>query len=298
MQSKTTGFVGLGNMGAGMARNLLGKVDSLYVYDLEAQAAQALVSAGALPSDSIMSIVSSCDVVFLCLPDAEQVRSSLLKSGVLTSAKTRPGLIIDTTTMGRDDAIAIGREVSDLGVGYCDCPVSGLPKRAHDGTLKLMFGGERSWFDQNTPLLSAFGEAIYCGDLGMGQAMKAINNIIYNINIAALCEVLPLAMSVGLKPELLEEIVLSGSSRSFASEHFVPRMLDGHFSDDFSMQAAYKDISNIKNMAAESGASIPVVKAMIATYDAAIACGYGSEPKSAMLKVYEEALGIRFRRSS
>jgi len=198
--------------------------------------------------------------------------------------------------MERDDAKSVGDKIAALGIAYCDCPVSGLPERAKDGTLKLMFGGERSSYTQVNELLHCCGESLFCGGLGAGQAMKAVNNIIYNINIVALCEVLPLATAVGLDPEQLAEVVTSGSSRSFASEHFVPRMLDRHFADDFPLESAYKDISNIKTMGQNCQASMPVINAMISTYESAIAAGYGAEPKSAMLKLYEKSLGVMFQR--
>ena len=125
--------------------------------------------------------------------------------------------------------------------------------------------------------------------------MKAVNNIIYNINIAALCEVLPLAVAAGLDPQQLAQLVTSGSSSSFASVHFVPRMLARDFSGDFPMQKANKDIVNIRQMQAETGAILPLVTAMIASYNAALSAGHGAEPKSAMLKPYEAALNIQFK---
>ncbi len=203
--------------------------------------------------------------------------------------------IIDTTTLDRTEAIAIEGEAADVGIAYRDCPVSGMPFRAENGTLTTMFGGPRDEFDRVASTLRAFGEdVIYAGPLGSGQAMKAINNIIYNVNIAALCEVLPLAVAVGLDPEEVGRLVTSASSRSFASDYFVPRMLERRFDTDFSMEDAYKDIVNVQRMGVETRASLPVVNAMVATYQAALAADLGDQPKSAMLKVYEKALGVRF----
>ena len=128
--------------------------------------------------------------------------------------------------------------------------------------------------------------------------MKAVNNIIYDVNIAAFCEVMPLAVKAGLRPETLSEVLTTASSRSFASEYFVPRILDGRFEGDFSMRAAYKDIVNVKEVAARLEASLPVVDAMVSTYQAAIDKGFGEQPKSAMIKVYEDRLGQEVRRSA
>ncbi len=113
--------------------------------------------------------------------------------------------------------------------------------------------------------------------------MKAFNNIVYNVKIAAICEVMPLAVKAGLEVGKLAEVLTTASSRSFASEYFVPRILERKFDSDFSMQAAYKDIVNIQEVAARFQASMPIVDA--------IEMGFSDEPKSAMVKVYEKYLG-------
>ncbi len=139
---------------------------------------------------------------------------------------------------------------------------------------------------------------VHCGEVGAGQLMKAVNNIIYNVNITALCEVMPLAVKAGLAPEKLEEVLTTASARSFASEYFIRRIMDRRFEGDFSMQAAYKDILNIQELAARLQASMPVVDAMVTTYRTAMDMGFGDQPKSAMIKVYEERLGQEVRRST
>jgi len=300
MTSKNLGFIGLGRMGSGMARNLIKSRDILYVFDPLPEAVAPLTEAGAIACASPAEIAKRCDVVLLCLPAAPQVRSVIFgPDGLVKSdAGRRVMTIVDTTTLDRTDAIAIAAEASEHGIAYWDCPVSGMPFRAVEGTLTVMFGGTEEAFAEAKPLLEPFAsETIHSGPLGCGQAMKAINNIIYNINIAGLCEVLPLAVAVGLDPEQVGRLVTSASSRSFASDYFVPRMLERRFDTDFAMNDAYKDIVNIQNMGIETRASLPVVNAMISTYQAAISAGYGDEPKSAMLKVYEKALGVTFAKT-
>jgi len=300
MTSKNVGFIGLGRMGRGMAMNLNRSHGSLHVFDPLPEAVAPLTEAGAIACASPSEIAKLCDVVLLCLPAAPQVRTVIFGPDGLVQSDAERHLrtIIDTTTLDRTDAIAIAAEATERDIAYWDCPVSGMPFRAAEGTLTVMFGGTEEAFAEAKPLLEPFaGETIHSGPLGCGQAMKAINNIIYNINIAGLCEVLPLAVAVGLDPEQVGKLVTSASSRSFASDYFVPRMLERRFDTDFAMNDAYKDIINIQNMGIETRASLPVVNAMISTYQAAISAGYGDEPKSAMLKVYEKALGVTFAKT-
>ncbi len=291
------GFIGLGRMGAGMALNMLKKNGALSVYDAHEGALRPLVEAGAVACKSPAEMAKSCELIFMCLPYAPEVRSAIFGDGGIAQAKPEGLTIVDTTTLDRTDALKFAEETAELGISYWDCPISGMPFRAKDGTLTVMFGGSDEAFEMVKPYLEQVGTSvIHCGPVGTGQAMKALNNIIYNVNIAALAEVLPLTVAVGLDPEQVAEIVMSGSSRSFASEYFVPRMLDGLFDTDFTLSAAYKDIVNVERMAADTGAALPVVDAMVGSYKAAIEAGYGDEPKSSMLKVYEEALGVKFRR--
>ena len=291
------GFIGLGRMGGGMALNLLTKSVALHVFDPHAAAMRPLTEAGATACNSPAEMARTCDLIFMYLPYAPEVESAIFGDGGIAEAAAKGLTIVDTTTLDRTDALAIAAKCTALGINYWDCPISGMPFRAKDGSLTVMFGGTAEAFGMAKPYLEKVGTTIvHCGPVGAGQAMKALNNIIYNVNIAALAEVLPLTVAVGLDPEQVAGIVMSGSSRSFASEYFVPRMLEAKFDTDFTLKAAYKDIVNVERMAAETGARLPVVNAMVGSYKAAIEAGYGDEPKSAMLKVFEDALGVKFRK--
>ena len=298
MPSDKVGFIGLGRMGAGMARHLLKSTGELFIHDVNPAAVEGLVEAGATACASPAEVAQNCRFILLCLPFAPEVREVLFgKDGIQTGASGTL-TVVDTSTLNRADALAMAEEAAGHGIAYWDCPISGMPFRADNGTLTVMFGGTDDAFKSAKPYLETFGETvIHCGALGSGQAMKAFNNIIYNVNIAALCEVLPLTVAMGLKPEEVARTVTTASARSFASEYFVSRMLDRQFHTDFALQDAYKDIVNVQAMAAEAGARLPVVEAMIGSYDAAIEAGYGAEPKSAILKVYEEVLGAEYSRS-
>jgi 3-hydroxyisobutyrate dehydrogenase-like beta-hydroxyacid dehydrogenase len=296
MSSQMIGFVGLGRMGCGMATNMQKSGLQLRVHDRSPLAMADLEKVGALATNDLHEIATDTDLIFLCLPAAKEVREVLFADGGIARSGKSNLTIVDTTTLDRADALNIATEAAAAGIDYWDCPVSGMPFRAVEGSLTVMFGGTDQAFQQIRPYLDRFGEFIvHAGPLGAGQAMKAINNIIYNVNIAALCEVLPLAVACGLKSEEVARVTTSASSRSFASEYFVPRMMARKFDSDFAMQDAYKDIVNIQRMAVETGAMLPVVNAMIASYQAAIAAGFGSEPKSAMLKIYENAIGVEFK---
>lgn len=293
----TVGYIGLGRMGGGMALNLAKSVSPAYVFDPLSEAMKPLLDAGAIACESAADIANKCDLIFMCLPFAPEVRAVMFGPDGIHSARRNELTIVDTTTLDRTDAIAICKEAAEVGIAYWDCPISGMPFRAHDGTLTMMFGGSAEGFAFAKPYLDHMGEhIIHAGPVGCGQAMKALNNIVYDINIAAISEVIPLALAIGLDADLVAELMTTGSSKSFASEYFVPRMMDRQFHTDFAMQDAYKDIVNVQRMCDETGASTPVVDAMVKSYQSALDAGLGHEPKSSMIKVYEEKLGVKFVR--
>jgi 3-hydroxyisobutyrate dehydrogenase-like beta-hydroxyacid dehydrogenase len=207
----------------------------------------------------------------------------------ITKSFIKDLLIIDTSTLYYTDAQELNNRLSVFNIEYCDCPISGLPFKARDGTLTLMFGGTEEQYKKSLPYLNMIGKFIYhCGECGYGQLMKAFNNIIYNINIAAICEVFPLAIRSGLDPKLVAEVFITGSSKSFASEYFLPKILKDDFLGDYPMKAAYKDIENVQIATSKIKSKKPITEAMIDVYKLALEKGFGNSSKSAMYKIYEE----------
>ena len=161
----------------------------------------------------------------------------------------------------------------------------------------MMFGGSAELFALSKPYLDVMGEfVVHCGDVGLGQLMKAVNNIVYDVNIAAFCEVLPFAVKAGLQPAQVAEVLTTGNARSFASEHFVPRIMERRFEGGLPRCGPpTRTSSTSRRPRAQLGASLPLVEAMVKAYRAAIEMGFGDEPKSAMVKVYEERMGQEVR---
>ena len=289
------GFIGLGQMGMGMAQNILKSGRALNVFDISDSAMHTIEAHGAVVCESATALAQRCNLILLCLPSSDIVENVLFGDEGILSAELAI-TVIDTSTLNKRSAIDFAQRCQQHQVNYCDCPISGLPQRANEGTLTSMFGGDSDTFNDTRTLLECFcSTVVHCGDTGSGQAMKTINNIIYNINIAALCEVLPTAVASGLKPDALAEVTRSGSSSSFASNYFVPKMLNNTFTGDFTLESALKDLQNMTGMATDTGADMPLTLAMMQTYKEAINAGFGAESKSAMLKVYETQLGVLFR---
>jgi 3-hydroxyisobutyrate dehydrogenase-like beta-hydroxyacid dehydrogenase len=293
------GFIGLGQMGGGMALNLANAEIPLTVYDIDPAAMQSLQDAGANTAQDPAALTRQSDLVFICLPFVDEVEQVLFDAGGVLAGAHTSLQVVDASTLNYYATLSIAQRVTEADVVYSDCPVSGMPKKAQAGTLTMMFGGTDAAFTATEPYLHIMGETIiHCGTLGSGQMMKAFNNVILDINIAAFCELLPLAVKAGLDAEQIAEVVMNGSSRSFASEHFVPKILAGKFDGDYSLRDAYKDIVNVAEIAARNDASIPLMESMHGIYREAMEKGFGEQPKSAMIKLYEEQLAQQVRRDA
>ena len=173
-----------------------------------------------------------------------------------------------------------------------DAPVSGMEASAIDGTLTIMCGGKKETFDRLIPYLRCIGRNIYyMGSHGSGQLAKVINNILFDINIAAFAEVLPMAVKLGLDPEQMGEVINSSSGRSYASEFFIPRILSRNFGDGYPLEQAYKDLICGADLSARLCAPLPVMHAAMTTYQMALRKGLGDKDKGAMVCVFEDLLG-------
>lgn len=290
------GFIGLGQMGKPMAMNMLKCGDEVLVNDLRTDCFSEFQAKGAKTTTSLLA-VAQCDLIFLSLPDTKVVQAILLgEKGILPSL--RPGQIVaDLSTINYTASTEIARALEAKGVEFIDAPVSGMEARAIDGTLTIMCGGGKEIYEKIVPYFKCIGTNImYMGSHGCGQLTKAINNILFDINIAAFAEILPMAVKLGLDPEAIGSVVNSSSGKSYASEFFIPRILKRHFSDGYPLEHAYKDLVSGAELGAQLCIPLPVMHAATTTYQMALLKGLGHKDKGAMICVFEELLGLKYEK--
>lgn len=293
------GFVGLGQMGKWMARNVMKAGFDLTVFDINQEAVKFLTEQGAASARNPMELASQVDWVFLSLPNTEIVENVLFgEDGVVASAK--PGLILlDFGTTNYLPTLEFDRRLKERGIVFGDAPVSGMEARAEEGSLTIMFGGERKVFDQVRIALEAMGnKIIHMGEVGSGQLTKLINQLLFNISAAAIAEVLPMAAKMGLDPEKVTQVITTGTGRSFAAEFFTPLILEGRFDQGYPLKSAYKDMISAAEICAHQKIPLPLVQAATTTYQMALADGHGEEGKGAMIKVFERILDVKFRKEN
>eukprot|EP00747_Dinoflagellata_sp_TGD_P210620 gnl/TRDRNA2_/TRDRNA2_83883_c0_seq1.p1 gnl/TRDRNA2_/TRDRNA2_83883_c0~~gnl/TRDRNA2_/TRDRNA2_83883_c0_seq1.p1 ORF type:complete len:322 (+),score=54.81 gnl/TRDRNA2_/TRDRNA2_83883_c0_seq1:70-1035(+) len=305
------GFIGLGSMGGRMAANTAKKfgvvggptaAHCLLVHDLNEEAAKAVAAANPVTTSVASSqaeIASRCSSVLLCLPDGAIVRN-VVRS---IAPHVAPGtVVVDCSTTGPEVAQEAAAVLAETGAHFLDAPVTGTPARASSATLTVMVGGDAQHLAEVRPILETFGSRVlHMGAIGSGQVTKAMNNCLYNVSVAAMAEMLPLAQRAGISLEPFVEAVSSGTGQSFGFQQWAPKVLERDFgcgpgSSGFPMGQAFKDLETLAALAdREQVALPPVVAAARSTYERALAMGLHSEHKGAMVKVWEKELDVECR---
>jgi len=293
----SVGFIGLGVMGSSMAKNLLKKGHSLTVLDVNAASMQPLVDAGATTAATPRDVAAASEVVITMLPDAPDVeRVALGRDGVVEGLK--PGSIyIDMSTIDPATTRKVGAAVKAKGAAMIDSPVGKTADHAVAGTLTLMVGGDAADIARVRDVLGAMGtDFFHCGELGAGQTMKLLNNLLAQ----AIGEASVEAVVAGTKAGLTIDLMLSVLKTTMAWNNQLAismqkRSMMGDFKPGFMMKLAHKDCRLAVSMVESLGVSAPVGKATLASLEEGLAKGYQDHDVGALLKMREDAAGVKVR---
>src|SRR6516225_9134906 len=213
----TIGFIGLGNMGAPMAANLVKAGHQVRGFDIVAGRAEALRTKGGRAASIMPEAAAAGEIVITMLPAGPDVRSVYLgDAGVLAHAR-KDALLIDCSTIDVETARAVATDAAQAGFDMLDAPVSGGVIGAETAGLTFMVGGSAASFERGRPLLAAMGRTIvHAGPSGNGQAAKICNNMILGVSMIAVCEGFSLAERLGLAAETLFDIAAKSSGQCWA----------------------------------------------------------------------------------
>ena len=282
-----TGFIGLGAMGAHMARNLHRAGLLKRVWNRSPDRARALAAElGCEAAASLPELAQGLDAIVVCVSaDADVLE--VIRS--LAGHVPRGALVIDCSTVSSATARAAAGLLSPQGVDFLDCPVSGGVEGARDGTLAIMAGGDAAAFERARPVLEALGRTItHLGPSGSGQAAKATNQIMCAGIIQAVAEAMAFAKAQGLPLEKLVETLGKGAGSSWYFVHRAPNMIRGSFPAGFRVRLHAKDLGICREMAARFGVALPVVERMLDEYAELTERGFGDEDISAAFRLKDE----------
>lgn len=298
---RSIGFIGLGIMGRPMALNLLKALNRddtrLMVNDVNPEAVRALTDAGAV-FGTLRGIGAECDVIFTILPNGGVVQQVLFgEDGVASTIK--PGsLVVDMSSVTATESQTCARRLAEKGVGFLDAPVSGGEPKAIDGTLAFMVGGTPEDFARAKPFFDAMGaSALLVGESGSGSIAKLTNQIIVNLNIAALAEGFVLAAKAGVNPVNVYNAIRGGLAGSAVLDAKLPMIVRRDFRPGGKISINHKDIKNVLATAHALDVPLPLTSALFEIMQALKVAGHMDDDHGGIVQYFERLADTEVRES-
>ena len=250
--------VGLGAMGAPMARNLLKGGHQVTVFARRPDAVASIVAAGARAARSPADAASNAEVVVTMVFDTAAVDAVILGPGGIIHGAAPGSIVIDHSTIAPDGARRISAALQERGIAMLDAPVSGGATVADAGELTIMVGGSEAALDRSRPVLECYGRTIvHMGPSGAGQTTKACNQICTVVNMLGAAEAMLMAERAGLDPRKVKEVLMSGFGASRMLDLQAPKMMARDFEGRIESRLHHKDIQLVLEMARSLGLELP-----------------------------------------
>jgi 3-hydroxyisobutyrate dehydrogenase len=284
-------FIGLGNMGAGMAANQAKAGHAVQAFDLSAAALDRARASGCIVASSAAKTVEDAEVVITMLPAGAHVRE-VFENAVIPNVP-RGALLIDCSTIDVDSARAVGAQAEAAGLAFADAPVSGGIAAAEGGQLTFMVGCETELFSSVEAALAPMAKAIiHAGEVGSGQAAKICNNMVLGVSMLAVCEGFALAERLGLAPDKFFDIASKSSGQCWSLTSYCPwpgigpsSPSDRGYEGGFLTALMLKDLKLAQEAAARAGGATPLGALAEAQYALFERLGYGAKDFSAVLQL-------------
>mgnify|MGYP001162357266 FL=1 len=272
------GFIGLGNMGSGMANNILKKIENksdLYVYTRTPEKISKMAEKGASGCTSLEELVSKVDIILTCLPNVETSRNLIMGSGGICDLANSNQVIVDHSTVDVKTSKDCYGYAQNKDINFLDAPISGGPGGAADGTLTIMVGGKEEIFNKAKPAFEMMGKKIsHMGPSGAGTAMKLVNQLLVSTNTVAAAEAFVLAEQAGVNLESAIDILNTSWGRSMMIERNGPITVNKEFENSPApLRNLVKDLGIIKELLIQLGLELPVTMASSSVVDTTMGLG-------------------------
>jgi 3-hydroxyisobutyrate dehydrogenase len=287
------GFIGLGTMGASMAANLLRAKASLTVWNRNPGRAVALVEQGAAEARSAAEVAARSDIIVVCVSDTPDVEAVLFGPDGVAGGAGPGSLVIDCSTISPAATRRFGsRLAEERGVAMVDAPVSGGSEGARLGTLTIFVGGADRDVQRARPVLEVIGKTItHLGDLGSGQAAKAVNQVVIAGSYMGVAEGIVLGMKAGLDPYKLVEALSGGSAQSWVLANRSGNMIDDDYPLGFRLALHRKDLGIALELARDHELCLPLTGLTAGLEDRLVAGGHGDEDMSVLARAIRDQTG-------
>src|SRR5688572_16372092 len=295
----TVGFIGTGNMGLPMLRNLVKKGFAVVAYDLVPAAAAAAVTAGASQAGSAADVAKRSDLVVTMLPSSAHVEAAYLGAGGVLEGVAAGRLCVDMSTIDPSASRRVAAALAQRQVRFLDAPVSGGVPGAVDGTLAIMVGGEARDLEEARPALAAMGaNIIHVGAVGSGEVAKLCNNLIAGVAAVAVSEAFRIAEGFGVDPKVLTDVISKSSGNTWLMEnmHPVPGLVaksasTNGYAPGFMTDLMAKDLGLAVNAARELRVPMFVAPAAQQVLRLASSHGYGRKDFTSVYEFLKRSSG-------
>ncbi len=280
MTKPRIGFIGVGLMGHGMAKNIVEKGYPLAVVgNRNRQPVDDLIGRGAGEARTPAELARGCDIIFLCVTDSAVVEA-IVRGPDGIKAGARDGLIVvDCSTSNPVSTLELAAELAPLGVSFCDAPLSRTPKEAWEGTLDTMVGADDAVFATIRPVCETWaGKIVHLGPVGSGHKMKLLNNFLAMGYAALYAEALTLGAKAGITPAMFDSVIRGGRMDCGFYQTFIRYTLEGdRNAHKFTLRNAHKDMRYLASMADSLAVANPMGSAVKNTYALAVGAGRGDD---------------------
>lgn len=281
------GVVGLGSMGYGMAGSLIRAGHEVWGADVNAEAVTRLRAEGGGAHD-LAAAAPQLEALLLVVLNAAQAEAVLLGEGGLASRLPRGAVVVNCVTVAPEAARYLAARCEGLGLHYLDAPISGGSVKAAQGKLSIMASGRAEAFAAARPVLDATAETVFdLGDTaGAGSAMKAVNQMLAGIHIAAMAEAVTFGMTQGIAPETFLKVIPRCAGTSWMLENRAPHVVEGDYAPRSAVDIWPKDLGIVLDAARAARFAAPLTAAALQQFVAASGMGLGREDDAAVAKVY------------
>jgi 3-hydroxyisobutyrate dehydrogenase-like beta-hydroxyacid dehydrogenase len=279
MTNKRIGFIGVGLMGHGMAKNIVEKGFPLTVLGhRNRQPVDDLVKRGAKEAKDVAALVGASDVVFLCVTGSPQVEDLVYRKGGILESVGSGQIVVDTSTSQPSSTLRMAEDFKAKGARLVDAPLTRTPVEAEQGRLNTMVGADEATFKELEPVLKAFCENVFhVGTTGAGHKIKLINNFATLGQMSLIAESLIACVKLGVDPKKYFQLVSLGAANSGVFQALAGKAMEGDFKSlKFGLANATKDVRYYMQLATESGLSAPMAAATMQTLLAAVNMGFGT----------------------
>ncbi len=287
------GFIGLGIMGQGMARNLLKAGFPLRVWNRTHTKTETLVAEGAVAATSPADVAAHCDIILTCVSDTPDVEAVLLHENGVIYGAAAGNLVIDCSTISPQATHRFAGILAQKGVHMLDAPVSGGSEGAAKGTLSIMVGGEATEFERALPVLQAMGKTItHVGPTGAGQMVKLVNQILVVVTMMGVSEALLFAQAGGLDLGKVLTAVSGGAAGSWMLANRGPQVIQRDWRPGFTIDLQQKDLRLVLETADALGVPALATSTVFNLYRTLQQQGLGAEGNHALVKALENLAGL------